>query len=443
MKFTSSKAQGTIEYLIILAIVVVIGLVVVSLLTNQTNTQTINTTTDKIETQTRGGITVTESYSDFEEDNLLSLRNNSRQTQTLKKITTGNTENTYNTRIQPNQETLINLNQLDCVCEEGQTSKTCKYTLTYESENGIEYNVTQETTIDCLNEVNAATTPENPISFGCFDESKSPVEICSIYDLNKIREFSDRNYILMNNIDATETKNWNNGNGWDPIASFSGVLNGNYKKIEGLQIFRVGQWENGSLIYNLTTAGKVQNLKLQDINFFGWASSGITINNNGTIENVSVTGNIVATNIGGIAQNNAENGLIENSYTDINMFSCSLGFNGEGGISYQISDYSTIINTYSISNNMLTNNNCDLFVCEGLGCGGGMTFIGGIAAAPFGGDINSSYFSSNLFDAPASPIEQTKTETQLKQQATYVDWDFTNIWQIDEGNSYPKFIWED
>jgi uncharacterized protein (UPF0333 family) len=75
MKF-NSKAQGTIEYLVVLAVVVVIGLVVASLISNTSNTESISNTTGTIESRTRGGITVTESYSTEGEENLLTLRNN-------------------------------------------------------------------------------------------------------------------------------------------------------------------------------------------------------------------------------------------------------------------------------------------------------------------------------------------------------------------------------
>jgi hypothetical protein len=33
-----------------------------------------------------------------------------------------------------------------------------------------------------------------------------------------------------------------------------------------------------------------------------------------------------------------------------------------------------------------------------------------------------------------------KTTAQMKQQATYIDWDFRTIWKIDEGISYPRLL---
>ena len=29
----------------------------------------------------------------------------------------------------------------------------------------------------------------------------------------------------------------------------------------------------------------------------------------------------------------------------------------------------------------------------------------------------------------------------MYQKATYVDWDFTDIWEIDESNDYPTHQW--
>jgi surface protein len=160
-----SIAQGTIEYLVILAVVVVIGLVVVSLLTNQTNTQTINSTTDKIDSQTRSGITVTEGYTDSLNENLLVIRNNDPKPLTLKTISDGTNTKAYNTNIPATSETTIKLNEIDelnCICETGQTTKTCEYTITYESKNGIEYTSTQTTNVECLEEINANNNAIEP-----------------------------------------------------------------------------------------------------------------------------------------------------------------------------------------------------------------------------------------------------------------------------------------
>lgn len=35
-----------------------------------------------------------------------------------------------------------------------------------------------------------------------------------------------------------------------------------------------------------------------------------------------------------------------------------------------------------------------------------------------------------------------KTTAEMKRQATYVGWDFTKIWRIKEGQTYPFFLWQ-
>jgi alpha-tubulin suppressor-like RCC1 family protein/chitodextrinase len=45
--------------------------------------------------------------------------------------------------------------------------------------------------------------------------------------------------------------------------------------------------------------------------------------------------------------------------------------------------------------------------------------------------INSKLINSMISDGTA------KTNTDMKYKVTYIDWDFNNIWDIDEGNSFP------
>jgi len=81
-------------------------------------------------------------------------------------------------------------------------------------------------------------------------------------------------------------------------------------------------------------------------------------------------------------------------------------------------------------------------------------FIGrGIAFPPrYLIDFWDSDIAGNLFDSGISidhPIYEisNNTTSQMKQQATYAylnyTWDFVNVWQINETNSYPYFIWQD
>ncbi|MDR3000556.1 MAG: hypothetical protein LBU89_04750, partial [Fibromonadaceae bacterium] len=35
-----------------------------------------------------------------------------------------------------------------------------------------------------------------------------------------------------------------------------------------------------------------------------------------------------------------------------------------------------------------------------------------------------------------------KTTAEMMSQSTFANWDFTNVWQIDEGESYPYHAWQ-
>lgn len=62
----------------------------------------------------------------------------------------------------------------------------------------------------------------------------------------------------------------------------------------------------------------------------------------------------------------------------------------------------------------------------------GLTEHGGyLTLAPAGVNIINSYHMSKDIE------EGRKTSDELKMQSTFVGWDFENIWQIDEGSSYP------
>ncbi|MDP4093471.1 MAG: fibronectin type III domain-containing protein, partial [Bacillota bacterium] len=67
------------------------------------------------------------------------------------------------------------------------------------------------------------------------------------------------------------------------------------------------------------------------------------------------------------------------------------------------------------------------------------TYSGGLVGYYYIGNVTSSYFDSTI-TGKTSPTNQARTTQQLKQKATFTGWDFTNIWHIDEGTSYPYLL---
>ena len=53
------------------------------------------------------------------------------------------------------------------------------------------------------------------------------------------------------------------------------------------------------------------------------------------------------------------------------------------------------------------------------------------------GTVAYSYWDVQASGITASAAGMGRTTTQMKQQATFINWNFTNTWAIDEGKSYP------
>jgi hypothetical protein len=80
--------------------------------------------------------------------------------------------------------------------------------------------------------------------------------------------------------------------------------------------------------------------------------------------------------------------------------------------------------------------------CYSAGAVAGSTYVGGFAGYN-SCTISNSYWDTNTSgrasSAGGSGCTGLTTE-QMKQQASYEAWDFTNIWRITEGESYPELI---
>jgi len=80
--------------------------------------------------------------------------------------------------------------------------------------------------------------------------------------------------------------------------------------------------------------------------------------------------------------------------------------------------------------------------------GGGSICLGGLVGSYIAGSISSCYFL--ITSGPANGYGQPLTDAQMKQQGSFVGWDFIgetangteDIWIICEGIGYPKLAWQ-
>jgi len=198
--------------------------------------------------------------------------------------------------------------------------------------------------------------------------------------------------IMLN--DTTNWQDWVNKepvNKWTPIGTsdnpFKGTFDGNGYAVSG--------------VYINNSDGDHQGL-------FGVANEKATINNLGVIYSYVKGKN----NVGGLVGNNA--GEISNCYS-ICMVT---GQENVGGLVGWNS--SKISNCYSVGR------------VTGTGTG-----IGVLIGTNKNGEINKSYYSKGT--SGQNDIGEGKTTEEMKQQNTFVNWDFEKIWKLSNkvNDGYP------
>ena len=250
----------------------------------------------------------------------------------------------------------------------------------------------------------------------------------------------DKHLVLVNDIDCSDTVNWNNGTGFKPISAyglvgmrygFIGVLDGRGHSINDLFIFHDKDNEDlGPALFTEMSAGEIKNLHLNNLTIISYSNSaaGLVgfINNNINfwsisgyeyiplvIDNVSVTGSITIPEdteeqfymVGGLIasfEKYAGGGgeqvyvfpyVLSNSWTDVDInvycynkhgFPCYNVGGLVGSIGSDFDDQVIVKESYALGNINITGNN-------------DMDGVGGLVGTMFGGKIQDSFARGNLF----------------------------------------------
>lgn len=267
------------------------------------------------------------------------------------------------------------------------------------------------------------------------------------------------NYTMTADIDASVTADWNDAGtetdvleGFNPIgnaaASFIGTFDGAGHTITGLVINRPSRDDVG-LFGCLGTGGRVRGVGLLGGAVAGYSRVGglagnasgsvencftsgaimahrylagglIGLNNSGTVADCHATGPVTAMDgrAGGlIGQNNS--GTLSNCFATgrVKVFGSTAG--GLVGLSNQ----GAIANCYSTGL---------VSAVEGV--------VGGLIGYDPAGTVSDSFWDTQTSGQTVSAGGTGKTTEELKQQATWVGWNFTNTWAISEGISYPYLM---
>ncbi len=144
-----------------------------------------------------------------------------------------------------------------------------------------------------------------------------PFQISTVEQLQQIGRYPGSHYVLINDIDASSTRSWNNGDGFEPIGDsnypFSGSLNGSGYNITGLYINM--PYQDDIAPFKKTYWATIENVGLVDVEINGNGAVGGLCSQAfyTVIDNCFVTGNVTgrSNNVGGLT---SSDGIINNSY---------------------------------------------------------------------------------------------------------------------------------
>jgi hypothetical protein len=342
------------------------------------------------------------------------------------------------------------------------------------------------------------TTASAQFSGGGAGTEQNPYKIVTAEDLNKVRNYLDKYFRMMNDIDLTAFLAGNT-EGWEPIGSnydnsFTGHFNGGGYEVKGLRINRTasgtlyvglfgyndgtidnlgigggtvsgsgsGSSSSGGLIgYN---TGTITNCYATGDVSGSSSSGGLTGVNSGTIINCYATGNVSSSSSfsssssyfsGGLTGLNS--GTITNCYATGNVFSSYSSYSYSGGlIGYNggaiTNCYATgNVSSYSYSGGLIGYNNSSgtLTNCyvTGIPTIIGSTHIGAVIGYNLAGAnaISRCYYNKDVVgNALVSVGNGTGnanalglTTTEMKRKNSFVGWDFNTVWNIEEGVTYP------
>jgi len=210
-----------------------------------------------------------------------------------------------------------------------------------------------------------------------------PYIITNINQLQEMNNDLDAWYELRNDIDASDTINWNGGEGFVPIGNETDIFTGNFdgKNLRIIDLF-INQSEGNysDIIYKglfgLVSTSEIKNVGLINVYVSGFYYVGGLIGSQlseGTITNSYATGNVSGISfVGGLIGD--IRGTITNSYFEGNI----TGIETVGGLIGYISMGTFINNSYAKANIV------------------GGFFSGGLIGFAEGTTITNSYFEGNV-----------------------------------------------
>lgn len=257
--------------------------------------------------------------------------------------------------------------------------------------------------------------------------TQAPADYTPIYDVNglyKINADLKGNYILMNDIDLSETNRGtlDAGNGWVPLKQFSGILDGNGYRIKNMTIHgsfdkkaQVGLFEHltGTVKY-LGLVGVLIDIDANDSEVGSLAGRD---DSSAQILNCFVTGRIhvadAKAEIGGMI--GSQWGSISQCYTNVNVIGDETGYTG--GISGSLRGKGSCENCYAAGTVNSKN--------SGMICAHRLTRTSSIEGC--------YYLSTGGTDEDGTAL----TSAQMRMSGSFPTFDFKGVWMLDNNSACP------
>jgi len=336
--------------------------------------------------------------------------------------------------------------------------------------------------------------PPGPVRLGSGTE-ENPYIITDVYELQEMNDhLEDPNvyFELGNDIDAYVTETWNEDpcnlgvyfgfisiGGWKTAGQFGrfeGHFDGKGHEIRGLFIkfSLVSPYDSCVGLFGCTGSGsEIQNVRLTDAQISGTFDVGALVGSSSSaITNCYVeadvsgdcfVGGLVGRADGGSitsscfhgsvsALRNNVGGLVGHNFVVITDCYSTASVIGIASNSIQIggligANYSLVTNCYSTGNvsgdNRIAgligfNSSGHITKCYSTGNVSGDYDIGGFIGYSYGGTTyNDCYWDVETSGQDTSAGGTGKTTAEMKQEATFTNWNFINIWDMIEGLVHP------
>ncbi len=325
----------------------------------------------------------------------------------------------------------------------------------------------------------------------CYYEAPTPdpakIGISTMADLAKIGNDGgfplNGDYELLANLDATGITFWPIG--INPVThaglEFSGSFDGNFFTISNMAIddtvLAAGGSANAAGLFFRLNGATVENLTIKDMTIIGGAGVNFGA---GLLANSSVSASVVTnTHVSGTISGplaNSCGGMFSSANPNMNICSANVTLSSGrssfsagglvatfGGTATNCYAQGSIISTFggtalaSVGGLISIQTGTDKSI---VNCYSAMVITGSVSSNVGGfvgvGGAGTPVYTSNYWDDTIVPVLDLddigddgdvagilkSTTGAMFQEATFINWDFSTIWQIDEGNDYPRFIWQ-